>query len=224
MNKKKIWIISVLIVAVVFIGIISIGSKEEKKVVDNNIKTEKNISENSKTLSFLKSVSGIKAEKMELIDTPVGIKGEFLIPEKSILDGVNYFLDNTKNDKIENVNINIDKGKVKAKVDYKVTKGIKVPVEVEIIPSLNKEKDLVLNIEKVKLLDLKLYDWVVNMSVNSFIKDWFSKDSNVDVKFNDGNVIIDKSNFKGIDLEKITLDEHNLIVNMIIDLKYFIND
>lgn len=224
MNKKKIWIISVLIVAVVFIGIISIGSKEEKKIVDNNIKTEKNISENSKTLSFLKSVSGIKAEKMELIDTPVGIKGEFLIPEKSILDGVNYFLDNTKNDKIENVNINIDKGKVKAKVGYKVTKGIKVPVEVEIIPSLNKEKDLVLNIEKVKLLDLKLYDWVVNMSVNSFIKDWFSKDSNVDVKFNDGNVIIDKSNFKGIDLEKITLDEHNLIVNMIIDLKYFIND
>ncbi|MEG2984434.1 MAG: hypothetical protein RR835_07025 [Peptostreptococcaceae bacterium] len=223
MNKNKILIISVAIIAIIFIGIIFVVPKEEKQI-DNNIKTEQITNNDSKTLSFLKSVAGIKAENMELIDNPVGVKGEFLIPEKSILDGVNYFLEKTKNDKIENVHINIDKGKLNAKVDYKVTNSIKVPVEVEILPSLNKEKDLVLNIEKVKLLDMKLYDWVVNMSVNSFIKDWFSKDSNVDVKFNDGNVIIAKSNFEGVDLKEITLEEHDLKINMIIDLKYFITD
>lgn len=223
MNKNKILIISVAIIAIIFIGIIFAVPKEEKQI-DNNIKTEQITNNNSKTLSFLKSVAGIKAVNMELIDNPVGVKGEFLIPEKSILNGVNYFLEKTKNDKIENVHINIDKGKLNAKVDYKVTNSIKVPVEVEILPSLNKEKDLVLNIEKVKLLDMKLYDWVVNMSVNSFIKDWFSKDSNVDVKFNDGNVIIAKSNFEGVDLKEITLEEHDLKINMIIDLKYFITD
>ncbi|EPZ54985.1 hypothetical protein H477_4126 [[Clostridium] sordellii ATCC 9714] len=91
------------------------------------------------------------------------------------------------------------------------------------LPTLNKNKDLVLNIKNVKLLDLKLYDWIVDLSVNSFIKDWFSKESNILVKFNDGSVIIDKTNFKGVNLENINLDKHSLKLNMIINLKYFLN-
>ena len=42
----------------------------------------------------------------------MGVKGEFLVPQKSILNGVNYFLKETKNDKISKVDININKNTV----------------------------------------------------------------------------------------------------------------
>ncbi|SCI67092.1 Uncharacterised protein [uncultured Clostridium sp.] len=225
MNKKKIIIIALIIIGILFffLGFINNKPKDiENQNTNINKIEESQISEN-KTIKFLKSVSGIKANNIELINNPVGVKGEFLVPQKSILNGVNYFLKETKNDKISKVDININKNTVKAKVNYKVTKNITTPIEVEVVPSLNKNKDLILNVKEVKLLDLKLYKWIVDMALNSFIKDWFSKDSNISVKFNDGSVIIDKSNFKDVSLENISLDSNNLKINMIIDLNYILN-
>ena len=225
MRKKKLCISLIIMIFIIITFIGMFLSKTEPKSINYEKKpnVEENIKSDSKSIQFLKSISDIEAINTKLIDNPVGIKGEFLVPEKSIVQGVNYFLIETKNDKITNLNINIEDGKIKAKVDYRLTKNINVPVEVEVLPTLNKNKDLVLNIKNVKLLDLKLYDWIVDLSVNSFIKDWFSKDSNILVKFNDGSVIIDKTNFKGVNLENINLDKHNLKLNMIINLKYFLN-
>lgn len=224
MNKKQISVVIIVLLVVITIGFIAFSNKKETQNTNNgnnnDNKVEETITDNTDALQFLKSVSGIKANNVEITDNPVGVKGEFLAPERSILSGVDYFLKETNNDKIENLNINLDNNTINIRVDYKVSKFIKVPVEVQVVPSLNKEKDLVLNIQKVKLLDMKLYDWIVDVSVNSFIKDWFPKESGLKVTFNEGNVVIDKDNFKGISIDNINLDKNNLKIDMFIDLQY----
>ncbi|MDU3803347.1 hypothetical protein [Paraclostridium bifermentans] len=194
---------------------------QQVKKIENSEEKVKNTE--GKNLTFFIDIAGVKATNAELIDNPVGVKGEFLVPEKSILNGINYFLKETKNDKISNVNIDIEENGIIAKVDYKVNQNITTPIEVKFLPTVDKNNNLILNIKEVKLLDLKLYDWIVDIALKSFIKDWFSKDSNINVKFEKGNVVIDKNNFKGVMLKNISLESKDVKINMIIDFNYINN-
>ena len=196
-------------------------SNQQVKKIENSEDKVKNTQ--GKNLTFFRDIAGVKATNAELIDNPVGVKGEFLVPEKSILNGINYFLKETKNEKISNVNIHIEKQGIIAKVDYKVNKSITTPIEVKFLPTVDKNNNLILKIKEVKLLDLKLYDWIVDIALKSFIKDWFSKDSNINVKFEKGNVVIDKNNFKGVMLKNISLESKGVKINMIIDFNYINN-
>ena len=226
-NKKQKIFLGIIIFLILFATIIFSIKKldtqptQQVKKIENN----KDLVENSesKNLTFFRNIAGVKATNIELIDNPVGVKGEFLVPEKSILNGINYFLKETKNDKINNVNIDIEENGIIAKVDYKVNQNITTPIEVKFLPTVDKNNNLILNIKEVKLLDLKLYDWIVDIALKSFIKDWFSKDSNIDVKFEKGNVIIDKNNFKQVMLKNISLGSKDLKINMIIDFNHINN-
>ncbi|WP_250675304.1 hypothetical protein LZ906_010660 [Paraclostridium ghonii] len=228
MNKKRLNIIIGVIIILILSTFILFGNdKRDQYSNEKSTKIEKNRDEYNigevKDLTFLKEIAGVKASNIELIDDPVGVKGEFLVPEKSILNGINYFLKDTKNEKINNVNISIDEREITAKVDYKVNEKITTPIEVRFTPNIDKDNNLVLNVREVKLLDLKLYDWIVDIVLKSFIKDWFSKDSNINVEFKNKNVLIDKDNFNGFYLENISLDSQNLKVKMIIDFNAIIN-
>lgn len=196
-------------------------SNQQVKKIENSEEKVKNTE--GKNLTFFIDIAGVKATNAELIDNPVGVKGEFLVPEKSILNGINYFLKETKNDKISNVNIDIEENGIIAKVDYKVNQNITTPIEVKFLPTVDKNNNLILNIKEVKLLDLKLYDWIVDIALKSFIKDWFSKDSNINVKFEKGNVVIDKNNFKEVMLKNISLGSKDLKINMLIDFNHINN-
>lgn len=226
-NKKQKIFLSIIIFFILSATIIFSIKKLETQPIQQVKKIEKNkdIVENSesKNLTFFRDIAGVKATNIELIDNPVGVKGEFLVPEKSILNGINYFLKETKNDKISNVNIDIEENGIIAKVDYKVNQNITTPIEVKFLPTVDKNNNLILNIKEVKLLDLKLYDWIVDIALKSFIKDWFSKDSNINVKFEKGNVVIDKNNFKEVMLKNISLGPKNLKINMIIDFNHINN-
>lgn len=226
-NKKQKIFLGIIIFLILSATIIFSIKKLETQPIQQVKKIEKNkdIVENSesKNLTFFRNIAGVKATNIELIDNPVGVKGEFLVPEKSILNGINYFLKETKNDKISNVNIDIEENGIIAKVDYRVNQNITTPIEVKFLPTVDKNNNLILNIKEVKLLDLKLYDWIVDIALKSFIKDWFSKDSNIDVKFEKGNVVIDKNNFKEVMLKNISLGSKDLKINMIIDFNHINN-
>ncbi|WP_278683125.1 hypothetical protein [Paraclostridium bifermentans] len=225
-KKQKIFlgiIIFLILSATIIFSIKKLDTQPTQQV--KKIENNKDIVGNSeaKNLTFFRDIAGVKATNIELIDNPVGVKGEFLVPEKSILNGINYFLKETKNDKISNVNIDIEENGIIAKVDYKVNQNITTPIEVKFLPTVDKNNNLILNIKEVKLLDLKLYDWIVDIALKSFIKDWFSKDSNIDVKFEKGNVVIDKNNFKQVMLKNISLGSKDLKINMIIDFNHINN-
>lgn len=225
MSKKTLTISIVVAILILFGGYIFMKplTNDSKQNNNNNNKIEKNEETSSnKTIDFLSAVQGLKIERVELVDDPVGFEGAFLAPEQSIRNGLDYFLNESKNEKISKVSIDVDGGYIKANVDYKITNKITTPIEVKVIPSLNEDKDLVLKIDEVKFLDLKIANWIVDLGVKNFVKDFFSGKNNLAVEFNDGNVLIDKSNFKGVVLNNISIDSKMLKLDMRIDLEKLI--
>lgn len=225
MNKKTATYIIIAIVIAIFIvcfGIFIKGNIDKSNESNNtNIVEESNAMPNNGVIEFLRSIQGLKIESLELIDNPVGFEGSFLVPKEALKNGVDYFLKESKNEKISKVNVDIGDGYIKANVDYKIIAGVTTPIEVKVNPSLNENKDLVLKIEEVKFLDLKIANWIVNIGVKNFIKDWFPENSEMKVQFNDGNVVIDKSNLKGVILNNIKIDSEVLKLDIIIDMESF---
>ena len=129
-NKNKIIIIiSALIILIGGYFIIKPNNTSDNKV---NTKVEQNTKEENKSLEkgldFLKEIAGVKANNIELINNPVGLKGEFVAPRESILKGVDYFLKDTKNDKMEDIGIDIGNGYIYLRTTYKVNSFIKTPI------------------------------------------------------------------------------------------------
>lgn len=93
-KKQKIFlgiIIFLILSATIIFSIKKLDTQPTQQV--KKIENNKDIVENSeaKNLTFFRDIAGVKATNIELIDNPVGVKGEFLVPEKSILNGINYF-------------------------------------------------------------------------------------------------------------------------------------
>ncbi|WP_291651132.1 hypothetical protein [Clostridium sp.] len=229
MNKRlAIILVSIFSILIIF-AVISFNIFSRSK--DENVNENKNEANNiemienqSEILNFISSIAGLQANNIEVIKDPIGIKGELFAPEETILNGVNYFLEKTNNEKMKDVKINIGEGYISIYVNYEALNNIKTPVEVKVKPSINAEENLVITIDEVRFLDLKIADWVVNLALKSFVKDWFPEDGKINVKFNKGDVIVYKDNFKGINLKSLSLEETGLKINTIIDLKDVSND
>lgn len=224
MNKKIILGIAAGII-VLLVGAIGInfynkqgGNNEGLKVPEIEKEEATGVEGKEGILNFLEAIAGLKANNIEIINNPVGFKGEFFAPDEAIVNGLNYFLEETKNDKMENLNIKSEEGTLNIKVDYKVTKTITTPIELKIKPTLNEAEDLVINVEEVKFLDLKIAKWIVNLALDNFIEDWFPDNGDLKVGFNKGSVIIYKDNFKGFEIKNISL-ENGLEIEVVVDLK-----
>lgn len=225
-NKNKIIIIiSALIILIAGYFIIKTNNTSDNKV---NTKVEQNTKQENKSLEegldFLKEIAGVKANNIELINNPVGLKGEFVAPRESILKGVDYFLKDTKNDKMEDIGIDIGNGYIYLRTTYKVNSFIKTPIEVKVKPSLDKEKDLVLEVSQFKFLDLNVPKWIVNLGLKNFIKDWFPDDNKFKVTFEEGKVVIDKSNYDKITIDNISIDNNAMKIDMIINLEKMVRN
>ena len=176
----------------------------------------------NETLEFLNAISGVKAENIEIINSPVlGIKGKVFAPKISIVNGINYFLDNTNNDKMKNLEVDIENNGINLYVNYAVTDKINTPIKVNITPSLNENNDLVIDIGSVNILDLKLSDFLVNLALNTFVKDWFVN-SNIKIEYEKNKVILSKENFDGITLNSILVNDDGIALDMIIEAEKLI--
>ena len=215
-NKKVIFLVISIIIAFTFVMFFesSLKGKEEKvKETPSNSTVY-----NSEVLEFLNSIAGIKAENLEIISDPVSLQGTLFAPKEAILNGINYFLEKTENEKMKNVALYTEKESITISVDYKVTKKISTPIKVKISPKLNNNKDLVINIEELKLLDIKLPKWIVNLIMDSFIKDWFPEEDK-NIEFTKGAVIINKENFNGVELENLEIEDEGLRIKLVINLE-----
>lgn len=218
-DRRIVLIISliVIVVAIIF-GVIFIGKLNNNDEANNRTNSEDRY-ETKELLDFLSSIAGVKASDIEIIDDPVGFKGKLFISEESMLKGVNYFLQKTNNEKMENLDIDVCDGSIEIYVNYNITEKIKTPIRVSVKPRLSDNKDLIISIEEVKFLDLKIAKFIVNMALRSFIQDWFPKESDIKVEYNKGNIVVHKENFKGVNLEGVSLDGDKLILETVIDLK-----
>lgn len=224
---KKKHIIIILVVMAIFLGLFTLMKPVSTTIEpDTNQKEEysedKNEQNTKEEIKFLREIAGVKATEIELIKTPVSVKGRFIAPRESILNGVDYFLKDTENSKMKNISIDIGNGYIDLKTDYQINSFITTPIEVKVKPSLDKDKNVVIQVYEFKFLDLKIADWIVNIGVESFIKDWFPKDQNIKVSFEEGKVVIDKSNFDSVSIENLFIDSKAMKIDMIINLEKII--
>lgn len=223
-DKKVQYIIFALVLIFLIVVAVLFFQKDDAKGVKKDNEQEEVVKNESNVVEFISSIAGLQANNIEVINNPVvGVKGEIFAPKEAIINSLDYYLKHTKNDKMSDVKVDIGDGYIKVNVNYNVTSMIKTPIEVKVIPSLDENENLVLNIKEVKLLDLKITNWIVNLALDNFIKDWFPEDSNLKVDFNNGNILVYKENFKGVTLKEIDIKETGLKVNAIIDLNLLLN-
>lgn len=218
-NKRNIIILVIIVSITIISGIIVFTLSNKNENVSNEDITNEIVKEElgQGAVEFLNAIAGIKAENIEIINSPViGVKGKIVATETSIVNGINYFLKNTNNDKMKNLQIDINNDSIDLYVNYVVTDTFTTPIKVSITPALNDNKDLVINIEEVKILDLKLANFLVNLALKTFVKDWFN-DSNMKVEYEKSKVIIDKENFEGINIDSILVSNDGISLDVIID-------
>lgn len=223
--KRKRNVVILILIFLFIIGSISfiIMKKRNNPIINEEIKSETidNV-EITEGLEFLNAISGVKAENLEIINNPViGVRGKIFAPKIAILNGINYFLDNTNNDKMKNIELDIQNNSIDIYVNYAVTDKIDTPIKVNITPSLNNNNDLVIDIVSVKILDLKLADFFVNLALKTFVKDWFIS-SDIKVEYENSKVILSKENFNGITLNSILVKDDGISLDMIIEAEKLI--
>ena len=205
------------IIILILIGLFIIGSvlfvimkSKNKPIINEEIKSETvDKAEENGTLEFINAISGVKAENI------------IFVPKIAIVNGINYFLDNTNNDKMRNLKIDIENNSVDLYVNYAVTDKLDTPIKVNITPSLNDNNDLVIDIGSVKILDLKLADFFVNLALKTFVKDWFIN-SDIKVEYENSKVIVSKENFNGITLNSILVNDDGITLDIIIEAEKLI--
>ncbi|MGL5086404.1 MAG: hypothetical protein ACRC68_11925, partial [Clostridium sp.] len=128
-NKRLVIIVSSVVILSLIIGVVyfNIKGKSISKVEKNEVISE-NENVPNEVFEFISSIAGVRANNIEIINNPVGFKGELFAPIDAISNGVDYFLKNTENEKMEDLKIDIKENKISIYVSYKVTKNIKTPI------------------------------------------------------------------------------------------------
>ena len=207
--KRKIIIPLIILIFIIllFVGIYELSIKNNKKSsVDIDVNTSLNIPKEQ--MQYLQSLVGLESKNIKILDNPLRIEGSFYIPEETILTFINHYLENSNNKDITNLNITINKNALTISGQYKLLTYLKTPIDIDILPTITKEKNLRLNLKDIRLLNLSLNENIIDAVIDS----WFSDLENISV--DRGDVIIDKSFFKNTEIKSIDLKEDYLVIDL----------
>lgn len=209
LKRRSIIILVVLFIALVLslFGIYELSIKNNKKSsLDIDVNTSLNIPKEQ--MQYLQSLVGLESKNIKILDNPLRIEGSFYIPEETILTFINHYLENSNNKDITNLNITINKNALTISGQYKLLTYLKTPIDIDILPTITKEKNLRLNLKDIRLLNLSLNENIIDAVIDS----WFSDLENISV--DRGDVIIDKSFFKNTEIKSISLKEDYLVIDL----------
>ena len=207
--KRKIIIPLIILIFIIllFVGIYELSIKNNKKSsVDIDVNTSLNIPKEQ--MQYLQSLVGLESKNIKILDNPLRIEGSFYIPEETILTFINHYLESSNNKDITNLNITINKNVLTISGQYKLLTYLKTPIDIDILPTITKEKNLRLNLKDIRLLNLSLNENIIDAVIDS----WFSDLENISV--DRGDVIIDKSFFKNTEIKSIDLKEDYLVIDL----------
>ena len=209
LKRRSIIILVVLFIALVLslFGVYELSIKNNKKSsLDIDVNTSLNIPKEQ--MQYLQSLVGLESKNIKILDNPLRIEGSFYIPEETILTFINHYLESSNNKDITNLNITINKNALTISGQYKLLTYLKTPIDIDILPTITKEKNLRLNLKDIRLLNLSLNENIIDAIIDS----WFSDLENISV--DRGDVIIDKSFFKNTEIKSIDLKEDYLVIDL----------
>ena len=207
--KRKIIIPLIILIFIIllFVGIYELSIKNNKKSsLDIDVNTSLNIPKEQ--MQYLQSLVGLESKNIKILDNPLRIEGSFYIPEETILTFINHYLESSNNKDITNLNITINENALTISGQYKLLTYLKTPIDIDILPTITKEKNLRLNLKDIRLLNLSLNENIIDAIIDS----WFSDLENISV--DRGDVIIDKSFFKNTEIKSIDLKEDYLVIDL----------
>ena len=204
--KVRLVVLFIALVLSLF-GVYELSIKNNKKSsVDIDVNTSLNIPKEQ--MQYLQSLVGLESKNIKILDNPLRIEGSFYIPEETILTFINHYLESSNNKDITNLNITINKNALTISGQYKLLTYLKTPIDIDILPTITKEKNLRLNLKDIRLLNLSLNENIIDAVIDS----WFSDLENISV--DRGDVIIDKSFFKNTEIKSIDLKEDYLVIDL----------
>lgn len=209
LKRRSIIILIILFISLVLsiFGIYELSIKNNKKSsIDIDVNTSLNIQKEQ--MQYLQSLVDLESKNMKILDNPLRIEGSFYIPEETILTFINHYLESSNNKDITNLNITINKNALTISGQYKLLTYLKTPIDIDILPTITKEKNLRLNLKDIRLLNLSLNENIIDAVIDS----WFSDLENISV--DRGDVIIDKSFFKNTEIKSIDLKEDYLVIDL----------
>lgn len=209
LKRRSIIILVVLFIALVLslFGVYELSIKNNKKSsLDIDVNTSLNIPKEQ--MQYLQSLVGLESKNIKILDNPLRIEGSFYIPEETILTFINHYLESSNNKDITNLNITINENALTISGQYKLLTYLKTPIDIDILPTITKEKNLRLNLKDIRLLNLSLNENIIDAVIDS----WFSDLENISV--DRGDVIIDKSFFKNTEIKSIDLKEDYLVIDL----------
>lgn len=209
LKRRSMIILIILLVFLVLsiLGIYELSIKNNKKSsVDIDVNTNLNIPKEQ--MQYLQSLVGLESKNIKILDNPLRIEGSFYIPEETILTFINHYLESSNNKDITNLNITINENALTISGQYKLLTYLKTPIDIDILPTITKDKNLKLNLKDIRLLNLSLNDNIIDAVVDS----WFSDLENISV--DSGDIIIDKSFFKNTEIKSIDLKEDYLVIDL----------
>lgn len=209
LKRRSIIILVVLFISLVLslFGIYELSIKNNKKSsLDIDVNTSLNIPKEQ--MQYLQSLVGLESKNIKILDNPLRIEGSFYIPEETILTFINHYLESSNNKDITNLNITINENALTISGQYKLLTYLKTPIDIDILPTITKEKNLRLNLKDIRLLNLSLNENIIDAVIDS----WFSDLENISV--DRGDVIIDKSFFKNTEIKSIDLKEDYLVIDL----------
>lgn len=215
MNKKRIYITLGIILTAILVSVllqINISHDYSSNKPELDIESNTNIKIPDKQREFLKVLVGLESKNMKIEDNPLRIEGTFVVPQDTVLNGIKYYLKTSKNKDIKDVEINLESEKMKIKAKYNLFGKFKTPVEMSVVPFLTENSDIRLDLKDIRVLNLKINQKLID----SIINNWFSDQKGISV--DDGDVIIDKRNFKGVSLNDLLIKSSNLVINLSINL------
>lgn len=214
LKRRSLIILIILFIFLVLslFGIYELSTKNNKKSsLDIDVNTNLNIPKEQ--MQYLQSLVGLESKNIKILDNPLRIEGSFYIPEETILTFINHYLESSNNKDITNLNITINENALTISGQYKLLTYLKTPIDIDILPTITKDKNLKLNLKDIRLLNLSLNDNIIDAVVDS----WFSNLENISV--DRGDVIIDKSFFKNTKIKSISLKEDYLVIDLIIKIQ-----
>lgn len=209
LKRRSIIILVVLFIALVLslFGVYELSIKNNKKSsLDIDVNTSLNIPKEQ--MQYLQSLVGLESKNIKILDNPLRIEGSFYIPEETILTFINHYLESSNNKDITNLNITINENALTISGQYKLLTYLKTPIDIDILPTITKDKNLKLNLKDIRLLNLSLNENIIDAVIDS----WFSDLENISV--DRGDVIIDKSFFKNTEIKSIDLKEDYLVIDL----------
>ena len=209
LKRRSIIILVVLFISLVLslFGVYELSIKNNKtSSLDIDVNTSLNIPKEQ--MQYLQSLVGLESKNIKILDNPLRIEGSFYIPEETILTFINHYLESSNNKDITNLNITINENALTISGQYKLLTYLKTPIDIDILPTITKEKNLRLNLKDIRLLNLSLNENIIDAVIDS----WFSDLENISV--DRGDVIIDKSFFKNTEIKSIDLKEDYLVIDL----------